>query len=168
MPPDWRRIQAKNPGFTVESASPLGEGWNSRLFLVNGEWVLKFPKRPEDWAELEREVRFLTLAAEHLPLRVPRYARAVPYSAAAPCGYAMYRYLPGYPMDESALSRGNRLAAAEAVASFLLAMHRLQIDPELAALLPREDWHAAGETYRERAEHSLPRFSTPILAGTTS
>ena len=65
------------------------------LFLVNGSLVFRFPKRPEVWPELEREIAFLTAAADLLPLTVPRYSRVVHTSDAAAHGYAVYAWFLG-------------------------------------------------------------------------
>ena len=40
----------------------LGEGWTAKAYLVNDELVFKFPKRPEEWQELDREIAFLDYA----------------------------------------------------------------------------------------------------------
>jgi hypothetical protein len=70
-------IEFENRGLSVVSTRFLGEGWNSRAYLVNDELVFRFPKRPEHWEELEREIAFLAFAADDLPLAVPRYAQAI-------------------------------------------------------------------------------------------
>jgi hypothetical protein len=45
--PDWRKIELENPGLSIRSAAVLGEGWNSRAYLVNNDLVFRFPKRSE-------------------------------------------------------------------------------------------------------------------------
>jgi aminoglycoside 2''-phosphotransferase len=89
MEPDWRIIELENQGLSVQSAHFLGEGWNSRAYLVNNELVFRFPKRPEHWEELKREVKFLAFAADFLPLTVPRYTHVATDSPAAAYGYAV-------------------------------------------------------------------------------
>ena len=86
MEPDWRKIELEIRGLAVQSTHFLGEGWNSRAYLVNNELVFRFPKRPEHWEELEREVRFLAFAADLLTLAVPRYTHMAPDSS-APYGW---------------------------------------------------------------------------------
>jgi aminoglycoside phosphotransferase (APT) family kinase protein len=56
MQPDWRKVEEENPGLSVRSACFIGEGWNARAYLVNDELVFRFPKRPEHWEELNREM----------------------------------------------------------------------------------------------------------------
>jgi hypothetical protein len=135
---DWEIIAVEQPDLSINSVSFLGEGWCSRSYLVNDELVFRFPKRPEQWVELDREVRFLAFAAERLPLAVPRYLHVVRYSKAAPYGYAVYRYLCGHSMDLSVLGAG-KTAAVDTLAAFLRALHSLDPDPDLRAVLPSED-----------------------------
>ena len=133
---DWRKIEKENQGLSVRSASSLDEGWNARAYLVNHGLVFRFPKRQDHWEELEREITFLAFAAADLPLAVPWYENVSPNSHEAPCGYAVYRYLCGEAMDANALSRETQAAAAEAIATFLRALHSLQPSPAVNSILP--------------------------------
>ena len=155
MKPDWRKIELENRGLSVRSAHFLGEGWTSRAYLVNNEFVFRFPKRPEHWEELEREITFLAAAAGDLPLAVPRYVQMAPDSPAAACGYAVYRYLCGRAMDAAALTREKRAAAADVIATFLRALHGFQPSPEVGSLLPLEDALMVAEEYLARAEREI-------------
>ena len=153
--PDWRNIELEIRGLAVQSAHFLGEGWNSRAYLVNNELVFRFPKRPEHWEELEREVKFLAFAANLLPLAVPRYTHIAPDSPAATYGYAVYRYLHGHAMNVNALTREKRTAAAEVIGTFLRTLHSLQPSPEVGSLLPREDERIVAEEYFARTQREI-------------
>ena len=160
MQPDWRVVEAENPGLTVHSTRFLGEGWNAFAYLVNDELVFRFPKRAEHWEELDREITFLAYAASKLPLPAPRYVQQLSHSAAVPCGYAVYGYLCGRNMDLDKLTPRKRVEAATALAGFLRAMHDLQPSPELAARLPREDPGLIAKDYLARAEGEIaPKLS---------
>ena len=159
--PDWRQIEFEHPGLSVRSAALLGEGWNSRVYLVNDELVFRFPKRAEHWEELGREIRFLTFAADNLPLAVPRYLQVVRDSGAVACGYAAYRYLRGHAMDPGALTPAERDAAADRVAGFLRSLHGLQPGHDIASLLPREDERRNAQEYLAHAERDLSPRLTP-------
>jgi len=152
---DWRKIEFENRGLSVRSACFLGEGWNSRAYLVNDELIFRFPKRPEHWEELEREIALLAFAADDLPLAVPRYIQVAPDSPAAAYGYAVYRYLRGHEMDANALTREQLVAAADAIAAFLRALHSLQPSPEIASRLPLEDARMVAEGYLVQAESEI-------------
>ncbi|MBI5093725.1 MAG: aminoglycoside phosphotransferase family protein [Candidatus Hydrogenedentes bacterium] len=159
MEPKWRIIESENRGLSVQSAHILGEGCNSRAYLVNNELVFMFPKRPDQWVELRREIDFLNFAADLLPLRVPRYVGVIPESPAAACGYAVYRYLAGELLELRAMTQDERRRSADSIAAFLQALHHLKPGPEIAAALPREDAHIAAEYFLERTEREIaPRL----------
>jgi aminoglycoside 2''-phosphotransferase len=161
MKPDWRHIETEIPGLFVQSAMFIGEGWCSRAYLVNAELVFRFPKNSTHWPELDREIKFLAWAADHLPLAVPRYIRVAPDSPSAPNGYSVYGYLRGGPVDVEALTPASRSAAAQSVANFLQALHGLQPNSDLAARLPREDDRVIAEECLARAEREiLPHLET--------
>jgi aminoglycoside 2''-phosphotransferase len=164
MEPDWRNIELENRGLSVRSAHFLGEGWNSRAYLVNNELVFRFPKRLEHWEELEREVKFLAFAADFLPLAVPRYTHLAHDSPVAAYGYAVYRYLHGHEVKMNALNLEKRAAAAEAIGVFLRALHSLQPSPEVRSLLPREDERTIAEEYFARMLREIAPKLRPMEA----
>ena len=166
MKPDWRKIEFENPGLVVRSAGFLGEGWNSRAYLVNNEHVFRFPQRAENWDELKREIKFLAFAACKLPLAVPQYVQVMPDSPAAECGYAVYRYLRGHAMNVNLLTQKKRTAAADTIATFLRTLHGLQLSPELTFLLPREDARINAEEDIAEAEREIVPKLLPSEAET--
>lgn len=168
MEPDWRTIELEQRDLAVHSAQFLGEGWNSRAYLVNNELVFRFPKRSEHWEELKREISFLAFAADLLPLAVPRYVHVAPDSPAAAHGYTVYSYLHGHALDVNALPPTKRTVAAEAIATFLRALHSLRPSPEIGAQLPREDERLIAEEYFARTQREIvpklrPREASVLL-----
>jgi len=155
MTPDWRQIERERDGLSVRSASLLGEGWCSRAYLVNGDLVFRFPKRPDHWPELNREIRFLAWAADQLPLPVPRYIGVAPDSPASPNGYAMYRYMAGRRMRIESLTSADQSAAAERIGFFLRELHGLRPPDDIASQLPREDARFVAEECLGRAEREI-------------
>jgi aminoglycoside 2''-phosphotransferase len=157
--PDWVRIEQENPGLHVTSTRFIGEGWNARAYLVNEELVFRFPKHAGHWDELDREISFLSFAADRLPLLTPRYLHRVPDSPASAHGYAAYRYIAGRALDPGVLTRKERDSAAERLAEFLKSLHGLRPDPAVAALLPREDEQHAARLFLAGAERDIvPRL----------
>jgi len=164
MKPDWRLIELENRGLFVQSTRFLGEGWCSRAYLVNDELVFRFPKRPEQWKELDREIKFLAFAGDHLTLAVPRYMHAAPVSPGAAHGYAVYRYLSGHPMDATALTHDDRAAAADRIAAFLRGLHDLEPNPEVGSLLPQDDERIVATQCFARAEREIAPKLRPLEA----
>src|SRR5262245_20846207 len=157
---DWRRVESDHRGLTVRSVEFLGEGWTSWAYLVNAELVFRFPKRPEVWEEIDREVAFLSEAADELPLPVPRYVMTSPDSGVGPHGYAVYRYVAGQPMTLAGLSDDERYTAAEKIAAFMRALHGYQPSAALAARLPHGNERARAIQALQHAEE----FVVPWLS----
>lgn len=158
--PDWNAIASEVPAVTIGSAIPIGEGWTSIAYRVNEELVFKFPKRPAEWEELDREIAFLAYARPHLRLPVVAHLHRIRNSTGAPNGYVVYRYLPGRAVEPENLSSHGRSVLAETLAEFLRALHDMKPGP-VASILSREDAQALATQYREHAEDRI----APHLSG---
>src|SRR5215475_12238169 len=87
----------------VERVEALGEGWDFTTFLVDGDWVFRFPKRRQSARQLAREHKLLNALAPALadqPIGIPSYRFFVTASKGFPLGYVGYRYLHGAPLAE--------------------------------------------------------------------
>ena len=61
-------------GFSVDKIAYLGEGWDYITYLVDGSWVLRFPKRADCDRALLREKSILdVLNQAAIPLAVPEF-----------------------------------------------------------------------------------------------
>jgi aminoglycoside 2''-phosphotransferase len=161
---DWKIIETEQRGLSIHSARLLGEGWCSRAYLVNDELVFRFPKRSTQWEELHREIQFLALASDRLPLAVPRYLHAAPDSRAAPHGYAVYPYLRGRALDLDSLADAQRAASADILANFLRELHSLESDRDVRSLLSRDDERKIAEEEFLRADRDIATKLSPLEA----
>jgi aminoglycoside 2''-phosphotransferase len=151
VPLDWKAIEAEGSGLTIRSTQFIGEGWTAVAYRVNDDLVFKFPKRHEEWKELDREIAFLAYARPRLPLPVVEHLHQVRESEGAPFGYAVYRYLAGSGVEAKELSPSARTALAHTLAEFLRALHDMIPGP-LAAILPREDPYKVAMQYVDDAK----------------
>ncbi len=81
-PLDPARVAEISPR-TISSISPvarvaeLGEGWDFATFVVNDDWVFRFPKRRQAARQLARERQLLDALAPRSPtdqaIAIPRY-----------------------------------------------------------------------------------------------
>lgn len=102
----------------------LGRGTDSVAFLVDGEWVFRFPVVPNAQRTLRRELALLPGLRRALPLAAPgvehvgrRDGRLV---------FAGYRCLPGAPLTAdvfAGLTADEQEGALEDIAGFLTALH---------------------------------------------
>jgi aminoglycoside phosphotransferase (APT) family kinase protein len=125
--------------------APLVEndtGWDFKVLVLDGEWVLRVPRSPAAAAELEKEINLLPALAPMLPVEIPRFEQA-----SREPQFVVYRLIPGEPLEDE---------DPDGVRSFLEALHSL--DP--AGLpAPTPDWVA---TYRRYAD-SFRRTVLPLL-----
>src|SRR3712207_626778 len=66
-----RLIGEQFPDLAVRSLELLGEGWDNVVWLVDHEWVFRFPRRTMVISGLRNEIAYLPRLAPCLPLAVP-------------------------------------------------------------------------------------------------
>jgi aminoglycoside phosphotransferase (APT) family kinase protein len=117
-------------------------GWDYKVLIVAGAWVVRWPRHRLAVEEIEQEVELLPVLAPLLPVQVPRFE----YVSREPWLVA-YRFI-----------RGEHLGAEDpdGVRAFLDALHAVEVDSVPAR---RPNWL---ETYREQADE-FRRVVLPLL-----
>jgi aminoglycoside phosphotransferase (APT) family kinase protein len=64
-------VESQCPALAPVHVRLLGEGWDNTAYLVNGEWVFRFPRRAIAAPLLATEGRVLPALAPRLPCPVP-------------------------------------------------------------------------------------------------
>ncbi|MEZ4656035.1 MAG: aminoglycoside phosphotransferase family protein [Caldilineaceae bacterium] len=158
--PNWNLIQSENPHLNFDHIALLGEGWGAWTYRVNHDFVFKLPKRAGDWDENLTEQAVLAFAQPRVPLTVPAPVLYRPTSAGWPHGYAVATFVPGQPIDLPNMTKTQRAAAASALGGFLRALHALEPDDDLRAVLPREGEMGEFQELAELAETKVfPQLS---------
>lgn len=138
------------PDLPVRSVVPILEGWDNVTLEVNGELIFRCALRPENEAQLEREVHLLPELAPVLPIPIPRFE----FVSRDEQGRRVvgYRKIPGVPLS-CALPD-----AARQMAEFLSTLHRFPVSRAVRMGVPRftaRQWwlhhRALVERVRERA-----------------
>jgi aminoglycoside phosphotransferase (APT) family kinase protein len=168
-----RLIESQFPRFAGASIEPLGAGWDSTVWLVDGRWSFRFPRRQVVVSGLERELAVLPLLAPRLPVAIPVPELVGRSAEGYPFPFAGAAYLPGGEPFQACPSDAERIALAAPVAGFLRALH--SIDPgdhPATALLPqdanrRADMPHRVEFTRRRFEelHQLGMWDAPAWVG---
>jgi aminoglycoside 2''-phosphotransferase len=83
-------------GLGARTFEPIGGGWACDTYLVDGEWVFQFPRRPAEAEALRRQIALLPALAARVSARVPLPAHV---SLDPPC--MGYRMIEGAPFDEA-------------------------------------------------------------------
>jgi len=130
-----RLIADRFPELGVESLELVAAGWDNTVWLADGRWAFRFPRREIALPGLERELAVLPALAPllRLPVPVPRFVGRP--TEAYPWPFWGGELVPGRESCELALSDDDRVAVARALAAFLRALH----DPAVAAAVRAAD-----------------------------
>lgn len=137
--PDWspeivvdetlarRLIGARFPELPVATMRILGEGWDSTAWLVDAEWVFRFPRREMVIPGFRRELEALPRLAPALPLPVPVAVHRAEPSVDFGWPWAGSRFLPGRELAEAVPGEPERVGHGRMLGRFLSSLHH--IDP---------------------------------------
>jgi aminoglycoside phosphotransferase (APT) family kinase protein len=105
----------------------LGEGWDSTVWLLGEDWVLRFPRRQVVIPGFERELEVLPELAPVVPLPVPVAAFRGEPDERFGWPWAGFRLLPGRELADAATDDAGRVRHGRDLGRFLRALH--DIDP---------------------------------------
>jgi len=120
-------IRDQFPAVAADRIEPVGEGWDNVVYLVDGRWAFRFPRRELGAQLLDAEWTALRHVAGRLPLPVPE---AVFYGRPArgyPWCFLGLTYLPGRPAVGAGITEAQRVAMAGPLGRFLRALHALPL-----------------------------------------
>jgi len=120
------------PELDIETITSLGEGWTSSAFLVNEQWVFRFPKRKDVEKNLQRELNLLPRFNQRLPVAVPQFSFTAPTPKSFPFMYAGYRKLEGTFAWDIREGGFDRTAVAHSCAEILMALHAFPTEEALS------------------------------------
>ena len=122
------------PEFRGASVELLDEGWDFRVFEVDGKWMFRFPKRETSIAKLNMERRLLHDLGEWVSLPVPNYEYFCESHEISIRPFAGYRKLLGSGGNTSKTVDRRRVARQLGV--FLAGLHTYPVDKAGGAGVP--------------------------------
>jgi aminoglycoside phosphotransferase (APT) family kinase protein len=154
-------IGGQFPRLSGAPVEPLATGWDNTVFLVDGRWIFRFPRRAVVLPGFQREIDVLPRLAPWLPLEVPVPEFAGRPSERFPWPFWGARHIGGRELAAAALPDDARVAAAEELGGFLRALH----DPRRVRLagegLPRDPLSRAEPSVRSPlARERLARLAS--------
>ena len=135
----------------------MGAGWDNTAYLVNGEWVFRFPRRTIAVGLLETEGRVLPALAPRLPCPIPTPVWFGRPDATYKWPFLGYRRLAGHVASDVDLDEHARAALAAPVARFLRALHDVP-------LAEAQAWGAPPDAFGYLDAARLERLVRPALA----
>jgi aminoglycoside phosphotransferase (APT) family kinase protein len=109
----------------------LGEGWDNTMWLVDDEWVFRFPRRSYVLSGIRNEIELLPRLAPLLPLPIPVPALVGEPSEIFPWPFYAGRLLPGRELADAELDDTSLTRLARPLAEFLRTLHAVELDAEL-------------------------------------
>jgi aminoglycoside phosphotransferase (APT) family kinase protein len=109
-----RRRFAARLGVRPSTVVQIEEGWDSSVLEIDGEWIVRVPRRQEVREAVRAEARLLPELTSVLPVAIPQFAIVEDSSADF---FVAYRKLPGRRLDVAPV------ALATQIARFLAALH---------------------------------------------
>ena len=149
-----RRLLADQfPELELDSLRLAGEGWDNTAWLVDEQWLFRFPRREIALDGVARELRVLPLLAPQLPLPVPEPMFVGAAGPAFPWPFFGSTIVPGRELAEAELDDDGRAALARPLGAFLRALHAADVAVELPLdPLGRADMGVRVERARDRLD----------------
>lgn len=151
------------PQLRAGSVELLATGWDNTVFLVDDEWVFRFPRRQIAVPGVEREMAVLPLLARRLPLPVPVPDLVGQASDEFPWPYWGARTIRGEELADVRPPEEARVALAGDVGAFLRALHAPSLARDAGEGLPVDPMDRADPAIR--AERTLGRLDALVAAG---
>jgi aminoglycoside 2''-phosphotransferase len=131
-PEEARAVLAEQcPELALAAVSGPSAGTSNECFLVDGEWIFRFPKDAESEAGLRRELLVLPRLAAELDPPVPRYLVFGRPANGYAHAFVGYRKIPGEALTRErleSLPAGGRDEAARRLGSFFTQLHAYPLD----------------------------------------
>jgi len=128
-------IREQFPDLGAQRVTVLATGWDNTAFVVDGQWLFRFPRREIAVPGVQREITVLPRLAATLPLPIPDPQFVGQPSSRYPWPFFGARLLPGGELADSGLADAERAGAAASVGHFLRMLH----DPGLVVLVDGAD-----------------------------
>ena len=133
----------------------LDEGWDFKVFEVDGRWLFRFPKREASVVKLNTERKLLSGLGEWVLLPVPNYEYFCESHESSIRPFAGYRKLPGTGGDTSKMVDRHRVARQLGV--FLARLHTYPVDKAREAGVPEARDLVAH--WRDKSREQLRRLN---------
>lgn len=148
-------INSQFPDLAPAWLELLGEGWDNWAYLVNGEYVFRFPRRKMGADLIVNELKSLEYLAPRLSLPVPNPTFIGHPTQTYPYPFGGYPHLPGTTACRVDWTDEERAANAAPLGTFLRALHSLPVPDEVRAWAPGDKIERAN--MRKRAPFMVKR-----------
>jgi len=146
------------PDFVISSIKKIGEGDNSKAFLINEDYIFRFSKREEVKEQVRREIDVLPKIKPVVTIQIPRFTFISPSM-----NYVGYRMIKGENLSGEIfknLTQKDQQNVQKALADFLSAIHAIDIlqlkNGNLETMNLKEEYH---ENFEKAKRLIFPHLS---------
>ncbi len=143
----------------------LGQGFDNTAFLVNQQFVFRFPHKAQALNFMENEIMLLPYLANKLPFPVPSPQFIGKPSDVYPFVFLGYPVLPGTLLAETCEPLVDDINFAQIVGSWLAQLHSLPVlDKHRANLKGVNDWRLSIEQRTGRVKTTLVQYHDSFIS----
>lgn len=113
------------PAFRISSMKKIGEGDNSKAFLVNENYIFRFPKRKDVKQQVRREILVLPQIKSAINVQIPDFEFISPE-----INYVGYKKIEGNVLSNEifeSLKKKDRISIQKTIANFLSQIHSIPL-----------------------------------------
>lgn len=125
-----RDIVNNFPNFVIEEIRSIGEGMDSQAFLVNKEWIFRFPKRESVSNNLKTEIDLLPELQKILQVRIPDF-KYIGKQTKNNYWFVGYKMIGGVELSEQVFSQMDKIQKEvfmAQIAVFLKSIHSFPLE----------------------------------------
>jgi aminoglycoside phosphotransferase (APT) family kinase protein len=135
----------------------FGKGFDNTVFLVNQQYIFRFPRRTIAVPLLKTENKLLPEIAKELNIPIPVPVFLGKHCDAYPWPFTGYLSVPGVTPDR--LTEEQRIAAAIPLARFLRTLHQVPIEKAKDCDVPFDELNRLNiETRKDRLEENVKKL----------
>ena len=145
----------------VEGYVENDEGWDSTVYEINGEWIVRVPRREEIRQLARREVQLLDVIRETLPVAVPDLQLYGERDGT----FVAYPKIDGERITDALAAGADAATLGRELGSFLAALHRFPTGRAVEAGVPdtsQAGWISEQRAFAERCRRDV----YPLLEAT--
>ena len=149
----------------ITSLSVLGEGFDNSAFLVNNQWVFRFPHRKEALACMHNEITLLPYYKERLSFAVPDLTYIGTPTEQYPYPFVGYQLLKGKLLTQVQRPLVDSQEFAGTLGTWLKELHQLPVKHQhLQQIQGDQDWRLNIPNRVERVNLTLSQYADHFLA----
>ncbi len=155
------RIKRIYPDFDVKTIDVIDDGQNNQVFLINGDYIFRFPRKEVNRVELAKELKVLFYLKDDLSISIPNITYYNMEDKFEKC-FMAYPCLKGEVMRREVFDGiKHQDGLAKQLAIFLKELHKTEVDDDLRKHLVASDpiliWQDLHKRFRKHLyKHMRP------------